>query len=160
MAISKRAAGFVDPMQQTTEKLKGISEREIAGNVGQDPYKKKSVDLPPERIFTDGETGKLVYVTIRVRKKIRETQNLAKVRNTFLNAAIAGMFAASKPKYRFRVNLKTLRPGEVGHIRWMRGIAGDMWKMIAVEKADRIALIGVVINPGQPKIRSNKGYNR
>lgn len=106
---------------------------------GKDPYKEKK--LPVEQIIVDPKTGKQIWITTTARIIVRKTMNLEKVRNMYINMAIAKMFASSKPKYSWKVNLKSLKPGEIGHIRYGSGIRGGTWKMIAIEKANRIAII-------------------
>jgi hypothetical protein len=115
---------------------------------GQDPYKQQQIQkrLPAkEVILFDAQTGKQIWVTTSARIIVRKILNLQKVRNVYLNQAIANMFDKAKPKYSWRVNLKSLQEGEVGHIRYGRGIRGLTWKMVAVEKKNRIAIIGLKV---------------
>lgn len=111
---------------------------------GKDPMKQKQVlpkRLPKEKLFFDN--GRQVWITTTARIMARKILNLPKIRNVYLNMAIAKTFINAKPKYSWRVNLRSLNPNEVGHIRYGTGIGGRVWKIIAIEKQDRIAIIGL-----------------
>ena len=111
---------------------------------GRDPMRQKQIRqkrLPTEEIIIDPATGKQIWITTTARLIARKTLNLPKIRNVFLNMAIARTFASAKPKYSWRVHLRALKPNEVGHIRYGSGLRGSIWKMVAIEKANRIAVI-------------------
>ena len=132
--ISKRA-DFINPMQNTEEQLKRLAPQ-------QDPYKQQRIvkRLPKEQILFD-QSGHQIWITTTARIIARKVLNLGKVRNVYLNMAIARMWQSAKPKYRWSVKLKSLKEGEIGHIRYAKGLRGLNWKMVAVEKANRIAII-------------------
>jgi len=144
-SISKRSArgfsvlgpGGVDPSNPYGGKNVKIP--------GQDPMQRQQIHskkrLPTEEIIIDPATGKQIWITTTARLIARKTLNLPKIRNVFLNMAIARAFAKSKPKYRWRVHLRSLKPNEVGHIRYGPGLRGSIWKMVAIEKGDVIAVI-------------------
>lgn len=109
-----------------------------------DSYRKEIYQkqkLPPEELYIDKMTGKTIWISTTARIKMRKLYNLEHTRNVIINNAIAKSFSSSKPKYSWRVNLRSLKEGEIGHIRFGQGPQGDVWKMIGIEKADRIVVI-------------------